>query len=206
MEASGSTEAVDTTNYEKFQTGNPVVQRLIGGFYRKVEDIVRPLKPATVLDAGCGEGETLDRLAGVLPPFPVGIDLNQESVDFAAERLPDATIRRADLLELPFEDDSFDLVFCLEVLEHLPDPGAGLEQLARVSRQDIVVSVSHEPWFRLGSLARGKYLKTWGNHPEHVNHWNPKSFRSFLSTRTEVVDVQTAMPWIIARCRPLPAG
>lgn len=123
MEASGSTEAVDTTNYEKFQTGNPVAQRLIGGFYRKVEDIVRPLKPATVLDAGCGEGETLDRLAGVLPPFPVGIDLNQESVDFAAERLPDATIRRADLLELPFEDDSFDLVFCLEVLEHLPDPG-----------------------------------------------------------------------------------
>jgi 2-polyprenyl-3-methyl-5-hydroxy-6-metoxy-1,4-benzoquinol methylase len=199
-------EAVDTTNYEKFQTGNPVVQRMIGGFYRKVEEVVRPLKPATVLDAGCGEGETLDRLGAVLPPFPVGIDLNQESVEFAAQRLPDATIRQADLLELPFEDSSFDLVLCLEVLEHLPDPAAGLEQLARVSGGDIVVSVPHEPWFRLGSLARGKYLKGWGNHPEHVNHWNPKSFRRFLSTRTEVVEVQTSMPWIIARCRPLPAG
>ncbi|HMU25860.1 MAG TPA: class I SAM-dependent methyltransferase [Solirubrobacterales bacterium] len=204
--AANSTETVDTTNYEKFQTGNPVVKRLIGGFYDTVEEVVKPLKPATVLDAGCGEGETLDRLSEVLPPAPTGIDLNPESVEFAARRLPGATIRQADLLNLPFEDGSFDLVLCLEVLEHLPDPAAGLAELARVSGRDIVVSVPHEPWFRLGSFARGKYLKTWGNHPEHVNHWNPKSLKAFLSTRTEVVEVQTSMPWIIARCRPLPAG
>lgn len=198
--------SVDTTNYEKFQTGNPVVRRLIDGFYAKVEETVAPLKPETVLDAGCGEGETLDRLASVLPSRPVGIDLNPESVEFAGQRLPDASLSVANLLELPFADDQFDLVLCLEVLEHLPDPAAGLAELARVSGRDIVVSVPHEPWFRLGSLARGKYLKTWGNHPEHVNHWNPRSLRDFLATQVEVVEVKTSTPWLIARCRPIPAG
>jgi len=198
--------SVDTTNYEKFQTGNPVVRRLIDGFYAKVEETVAPLKPETVLDAGCGEGETLDRLASVLPAQPVGIDLNPESVEFAGQRLPDASLSVANLLELPFADDQFDLVLCLEVLEHLPDPAAGLAELARVSGRDIVVSVPHEPWFRLGSLARGKYLKTWGNHPEHVNHWNPRSLREFLATQVEVVEVKSSTPWLIARCRPIPAG
>jgi hypothetical protein len=66
--------------------------------------------------------------------------------------------------------------------------------------------VPHEPWFRLGSFARGKYLKSWGNHPEHVNHWNPKSFQRFLSAQAELIEIRTSMPWIIARCRPRPAG
>ncbi|MBN8868789.1 MAG: methyltransferase domain-containing protein [Solirubrobacterales bacterium] len=192
---------VATTNYEKFQTGNPVVRRMFGNFFRTVGETVEPLGARTVLDAGCGEGETLERMAGILPAEPEGIDLNPESVAYAKERLPQAQIQVGNLLELPFEESSFDLVLCLEVLEHLPEPGAGLAELARVSGRDIVISVPHEPWFRLGSLARGKYLKTWGNHPEHVNHWNPKSFRTFLEDQVEVVAIRTSAPWIITHCR-----
>lgn len=192
---------VDTTNYEKFQTGNPVVQRMFAGFFRTVAEMVEPLGAGSVLDAGCGEGETLERLGGILPEQPTGIDLNPESVAFARDRLPGATISEGNLLALPFEADAFDLVLCLEVLEHLSDPAAGVAELARVSARDIVVSVPHEPWFRLGSLARGKYLKGWGNHPEHVNHWNPGTFERFLDRQVEVVQVRTSMPWIIAHCR-----
>ncbi len=197
-----SPDGVDTTNFEKFQTGNPVVRRMFGNFFRTVGETVEPLAAGSVLDAGCGEGETLERLASILPPAPVGIDLNPESIEFAKARLPEARLSVGNLLDLPFEDSSFELVLCLEVLEHLPDPNAGLSELLRVSGCDVVMSVPHEPWFRLGSLARGKYLKSWGNHPEHVNHWNPKSFRGFLEAQAEVVELQTSMPWIIARCRP----
>jgi len=194
--------AVDTSNYEKFQTGNPVVRRLIDRFYGKVGELVAPLAPATVLDAGCGEGETLERLGGVLDGSVTGVDLNPESVDYAARRIPGGSFRVADLTDLPFDDDSFDLVLCLEVLEHIPGPKPALAELSRVCRGDIVVSVPSEPWFRLGSLARGKYLQGWGNHPEHVNHWNPRSLREFLSESTEVVTVERSTPWLLAHVRP----
>ena len=150
-------------------------------------------------------GALLVRVADVLEDQAVHPG-EETLLAIAGQRLPDASLSVANLLELPFADDQFDLVLCLEVLEHLPDPAAGLAELARVSGRDIVVSVPHEPWFRLGSLARGKYLKTWGNHPEHVNHWNPRSLREFLATQVEVVEVKSSTPWLIARCRPIPAG
>ena len=195
-------EAVDTSNYEKFQTGNPVVRRLIDRFYGKVGGLVSAVRPESVLDAGCGEGETLERLAGLLPASVTGIDLTPDSVEFAARRIPDGSFSVADLTALPFEDDSFDLVLCLEVLEHIADPAPALAELSRVCRGDIVLSVPSEPWFRLGSLARGKYLGGWGNHPEHVNHWNPRSFRAFLDSKTDVVTVERSTPWLVARVRP----
>ena len=115
--------------------------------------------------------------------------------------MPEDRFDTANLLALPFEDDSFDLVLCLEVLEHIPDPRPALAEMARVSSSDLILSVPHEPWFRLGSLARGKYVSGFGNHPEHVNHWNPRSFREFLSGSVEPVEVTTSLPWVIARCR-----
>ncbi|MBN8867461.1 MAG: class I SAM-dependent methyltransferase [Solirubrobacterales bacterium] len=201
-----SVDGVDTTNFDKFQTGNPVVRRMFGGFFRTVGETVEPLGATSVLDAGCGEGETLERLAAILPEHPVGVDLNPESVAYAERRLPEASISVGNLLDLSFADDEFELVLCLEVLEHLPDPAAGLAELLRVSGRDVVISVPHEPWFRLGSFARGKYLSTWGNHPEHVNHWNPRTFRRFLEGQAEVVEIRTSTPWIIAHCRPRRTG
>ena len=192
---------METTNYEKFQTSNPVVGRLIDRFYAKVAGLVAEIEPDSVLDAGCGEGETLERLAALIPRVVAGVDLNPESVEFTRRRIPDGEFSVADVADLPFADDSFDLVFCLEVLEHIPDPGPALAELARVADRDIIVSVPSEPWFRLGSLARGKYLSGWGNHPEHVNHWNPRSLREFLASRLEVVTVERSTPWLVAHCR-----
>ena len=123
---------VETTNFEKFQTGNPVVRRMFDNFFRTVGQVVEPLAAKTVLDAGCGEGETLERLAGLLPEHPVGIDLNPESVEYARERLPGAKISEGNLLDLPFGESEFDLVLCLEVLEHIPDYRGALAEIVRV--------------------------------------------------------------------------
>ena len=146
--------------------------------------------------------EPLARLAGTPPPVHTGIDLNEESVSFSAQRIPGDSSEQGDILAMPFPDNSFDLVLCLEVLEHLADPRAGLSELARVSAKDILISVPYEPWFRLGSLARGKYLSGWGNHPEHVNHWKPSTLRAFLASQVDVVTVTSSMPWLVAHCRP----
>lgn len=192
---------VKTTNYAKFQTSNPVVRRLFDNFFQSIAEMLETIHPRRVLDAGCGEGETIERVGGLLPHPVIGVDLNAKSVEFAARRLPGDEFAVGDVTDLGFSADSFDLVLCLEVLEHLPNPEVAVKELARVSSSDLILSVPHEPWFRLGSLARGKYLRGLGNHPEHVNHWNPASFRAFLAAHLEVVEVRRSTPWVIAHCR-----
>lgn len=177
------------------------MRRLIDRFYARVTELVAPLDAASLLDAGCGEGETLVRIGPSLPPRTAAVDLNPEAVAFTTRRFPQVEVTHQSILELSFDNESFDLVVCLEVLEHLVDPGAALGELRRVASKDIVISVPHEPWFRAGSLLRGKYLRGFGNHPEHVNHWTPTSLRGFLETQLEVVSLVRSMPWLIAHCR-----
>lgn len=195
------TSPPDTTNFRKFQTGNPVVRRLIGRFYGNLREIVEPLRPESFLDAGCGEGETLERLKPLLPRRISAFDLNSDSVQFTKMRHPEADVQRLNIFALPFQPDSFDVVVCLEVLEHLDNPKGALRELLRVSRRDVIVSVPHEPWFRLGSLLRCKYLKNFGNHPEHIQQFNPVSLRGMVAEQADVVEVRTSFPWILLHCR-----
>lgn len=175
---------------------------MIDRFYAQLGAVVDPLAPASALDAGCGEGETLARLDGLLPhDATAAIDLSEPAVRHTSERIPWVDASVASVTDLPFDDGSFDLVLCLEVLEHLPEPETALDELSRVSRRDVVVSTPHEPWFRLGSLLRGKYLRQLGNHPEHVNHWSRRSLPALLETRFREVRLAGAFPWLIAHCR-----
>ncbi|MGH2954862.1 MAG: class I SAM-dependent methyltransferase [Solirubrobacterales bacterium] len=192
----------ESSNYAKFQTRNPVARRLIDRFYDRLRSIVEPLGTESVLDAGCGEGETLARLSECLPQRISAVDASPEAVEFTARRFPSIDVARGDVRSLSFADGAFDLVLCLEVLEHVDDPGAAVGELARVTREHLVISVPHEPWFRLGSAMRGKYLRTLGNHPEHVNHWGERRLERFLGAHLVVVSVARAFPWLIAHCQP----
>jgi len=195
-------EAPNTSNWAKYRSRNPLVRALVDRYFQALSGIVEPLAPVSVLDAGCGEGEALVRLAPLLPEVVLGVDIDPSCIAFAQRRLPRASFEVGSVAALDQEDSSFDLVLCVEVIEHLPDPEAALAELARVSRRDLVVSVPWEPWFRLGSLMRGRYLRTLGNHPEHVNHWTRGSLAEFLGDRMVVVSLVSSFPWLLAHCRP----
>jgi 2-polyprenyl-3-methyl-5-hydroxy-6-metoxy-1,4-benzoquinol methylase len=197
---------VETSNFAKFQTKNPIVRRLIDRFYDRLRAMVEPLEPESVLDAGCGEGETIARLGDALPRSVWAIDVLEESVAYTKRRLPFVEASRQGIYNLAFADDAFDLVLCLEVLEHLDRPVDALRELSRISRGELLLSVPYEPYFRVGSLLRGKHLRRLGNHPEHVNHWGRRTFADFARVHLDVVRVTVSFPWLIAQCRPRPQG
>src|SRR5882757_7940832 len=77
-----------------------------------------PLDPdARLLDAGCGSGRTLDELARY--GRVSGIDLSPEAVHAARRRGHD-DVHVAAVEDLPFADETFDVVTCLDVVEHTP--------------------------------------------------------------------------------------
>jgi len=166
-----------------------------------LREVVTELQPASVLDAGCGEGETLERLHDLMPGDVFGLDINPACVRFASARLPAYRFETGDVCSVGHEDDRFELVLCLEVLEHLADPNRALRELVRVSRRHIVVAVPNEPLFRLTNLARGKYVGRWGDHPEHCQHWTRSSLVTLLAEWTDVAAVRSSYPWLIASCR-----
>jgi SAM-dependent methyltransferase len=189
-----------SSNQAKYETTNPVVQRMLAGFFDGLREVVAPLAPVSVLDAGCGEGEAIDRLADLLPERVAAIDLEQRCVDQVRARHPGVEVSRGSVTDLPFEAGAFELVLCLEVIEHVPGPASAITELARVASRSVVVSVPHEPFFRIGSLLRGKHVSSLGNHPEHVNHFNRRTLRALLEPALDVIEIRSAFPWLIASC------
>lgn len=127
-----------------------------------------------------------------------GVEINPAAIELARQRLPGIDITRGDFLALQPPRGWADLAICLEVLEHLADPRAAVERLRCWTARAALVSVPWEPYFRIGNLLRGKYLRTLGNHPEHVQHFDPGSLQVLLAAQFELVRIESCFPWLIA--------
>ena len=132
----------------------------------------------------------------------VGVDLRAEAIAEARARHPQLAFEAADIFSFPPDGRRYDLVLASQVLEHLPAPGPVLSRLAALCGGKLLLTVPHEPWFRLMNLARGRDIVRLGNHPEHVNHWDPQSFAAFVSAYAEVERCWTSFPFILLEARP----
>jgi ubiquinone/menaquinone biosynthesis C-methylase UbiE len=187
-------------NFEKYQTKNPIVRMLINNFNNKLRDELKGLHFKSFLDAGCGEGMILISLHDLLPERAYAFDTNFQSIHIASQKVPNFSFSVADVYNLPWNDDSFDLTLCCEVLEHLQKPEKALQELCRVTKQTLILSVPFESWFQLGSLFRGKYLKIFENHPEHIQHWNQNTFNLLLKQFSSRIKINISFPGIQAVC------
>ncbi len=188
-----------TDNYRKHTAKNPLQQFLINNFYKSLVKSVRNLKIKSVLDVGCGEGFTLNRLEGEgIGKKLEGVDFNKNAIEIGKKLHPDLTLKVSSIYNLEYKNNSFDLVMATEVLEHLEEPKKGLRELIRVSKKYILLSVPNEPFFMAANFLRGKNLRRWGNDIEHIQHWSAKSFELWVrSYGLEVISSKHPFPWIL---------
>jgi len=86
---------------------------------------------AQVLDAGCGSGRELQDLVAYGTVY--GVELDPDAAAYAASRgLGEVRVGKVE--ELPWDAGMFDLITCLDVLEHLPEDHRALVELRRVSK------------------------------------------------------------------------
>ena len=189
---------VRSDNEAKYRSRNPVVRHLVGRFLSHVATVVESARPHRVLEVGCGEGIVLEFLARRVPGARLGgLELDLAALARAQDRCPGMPLVRGDVCALPFESRAFDLVLCLEVLEHLPDPGRALREIRRVARRDCLLSVPHEPFFRLGNALRGQHLRRLGDPADHLQHWGARDFTAFCAEHVTVRRRTLAFPWLL---------
>jgi 2-polyprenyl-3-methyl-5-hydroxy-6-metoxy-1,4-benzoquinol methylase len=204
-QAQGTAGTIPTGNTtDKYGTRNPLFRRLVARFIAEAENLLDQAAPGSVLDVGCGEGVVTERIATRLDPVRViGIDLEDAKLEaeWALRKRPNLEFRAMPAERLAFEDDEFDLVSALEVLEHVEDPEVVLAEMTRVAARNLLLSVPREPLWRALNMARGAYLRDRGNTPGHLHHWSKRSFVELLSGYGEVVEVRSLFPWTMALVR-----
>jgi ubiquinone/menaquinone biosynthesis C-methylase UbiE len=98
----------------------------------------------SVLDVGCGEG-TLTVMLSEKGGLASGTDISKPNVEEAKKYAKSLNLnipfQVADLEHQPYPDESFDVVVCSHVLEHIPDFDAGLHELVRVAKKRVVFAV-----------------------------------------------------------------
>jgi len=107
-------------------------------FSKFICDLALSLKAQTVLEVGCGTGNDLRAFP---ENFDVhGLDLNDHALEKAKQKLGSFKFKKGSIVELPYDDSTFDLVFTHKVLNYIDDkdmPDA-ISELFRVSRKYIV--------------------------------------------------------------------
>jgi 2-polyprenyl-3-methyl-5-hydroxy-6-metoxy-1,4-benzoquinol methylase len=200
-----SEDGVVTGNtYDKYGSQNPVVRRLMARFERDLDELFGLAAPSSLLDVGCGEGVLVHRWAQQLGDARVvGIDLQEDSIQagWAERQAPNLEYRVMEAANLPFADGEFDLASAIEVLEHVPDPAHTIGEMARCANRHLLVSVPHEPLWRMLNMARGAYWSDLGNTPGHLNHWSRRAFVAQLSRHGEVVELRSPFPWTMLLVR-----
>ncbi|MDM7856592.1 methyltransferase domain-containing protein [Cellulomonas alba] len=140
--------------------------------WRTAENSAAYLLPALVpgtslLDVGCGPGSvTIDLAARVAPGAVVGVDQSEAVVEIARTAASEAgrgnvTFEVGDAYELPFEDDTFDVVHAHQVLQHLTDPVAALREMRRVARPGGIVAVRDSDYSAMTWYPPSAGLEEW---------------------------------------------
>lgn len=135
--------------------------------------------PHYIADIGCGPGHMQAALRRYFPAARlVGMDYAQSAINMAQQLVPDAVFVRGDVTDCGLPDAAFDLVLCIECLEHIRDYDKALDEIWRILKPGgaLVLTVPN------GAIDKGA--------PYHVNFWTQTEIVDLLGQRGQVVHYQ----------------
>lgn len=183
--------------------------RLLDNYFRSVEKLleqasVKNLKKA--IEIGCGEGFSTVKLSAMLPDS-VKLSASEyvaKLVPKAQKRNPKVIVIQESVYETTHKNNTFDVVFLLEVLEHLDYPDLALKELSRITKPGgyLILGVPREPIWRILNMTRAKYLKDFGNTPGHLNHWSSNGVKKIVANNFgPIIKTEQPLPWTILLAR-----
>ncbi|MDF1527115.1 MAG: class I SAM-dependent methyltransferase [bacterium] len=139
-----------------------------------------------VLLVGCGSGDDMS-----LDPNAFGIDLSMKSLGNTKTRFSSSRVLQGDAQVLPFIENSFDLIICSEVIEHLPHRELFLSEAHRVLKKGGILILTTPNWMSWYGLAR-RLAEALTARPitaagQPIDHWS--TIRSLKAEMTSKFDL-----------------
>ena len=201
-----ATRDCQTGNLDKYRCDRGFATRTLGNFFDSLVELILWARPTYVLNIGCGEGldmKNIFKRANVDFAYSCGLDLRLEALKMAEKMLADSHFDaiQGDLYHLPFKLGKFDMILCLEVLEHMQRPEQLLSELSQRYSGHCLFSVPNEPCYRLTRLLLfRRNIRRFGDHPEHLNHWSTDGFIRLIRKHFTVDQVMAPFPWTAVLC------
>ncbi|MGE0882790.1 MAG: ubiquinone/menaquinone biosynthesis methyltransferase [Blastocatellales bacterium] len=156
-----------------------------GGWKRKMIEMLKPKGDEKMLDLACGTGDITFSLGERLPSGQAfGLDITQGMLVIAeqkrlAKKAENVFFHRADIMTMPFEDESFDCVTCGYALRNVPDVELALAEIKRVLKPGgrfMSLDFAH-PDSRIYRWLYLNYLTVVGSLTGIVLHGDPDTYR-----------------------------
>ena len=124
--------------------------------------VIHPLLDAqsqTLLDIGCSELYFYHQLK------------SQYEITLADYEPQHELIQKEDVQNLSFADRSFDIVLCQQVLEHVSNPVPAIQELRRVTRRQLIITVPYEPFFTIARFCLWEKNHLWAITPKALERY-----------------------------------
>jgi len=121
-----------------------------------ISEITKDRRDLKILNIGVATGHTSELLQkfGTV----MSIEYDNECYHFTKSKLPNLELINGSIIELPFDENSYDLVCAFDVIEHIEDDNLGVEEMQRVCKKDgfVVLTVP-------------AFMSLWSHH-DKINH------------------------------------
>jgi SAM-dependent methyltransferase len=152
-------------------------------------------EPIRHLDVGCGLGAFAAHTARSPRFVTYGTDISPFAIARAQQVAPSATLAVASAETRLWPDDSFDLVSALDVLEHLPEPGAALEAAHAMLAPDGILLAVMPVYDGLS----GPIIRRLDSDPTHLHKWGRGDWLDLIGKHFEVLNWLGAFRLLLPR-------
>lgn len=166
------------------------------------------IKPKKILDVGSASGWFLSELALRYPKASyAGVDVHKKAINYGKKRYKNLKLICADAQSLPFPNESFDVVICTEVLEHVGNPEKVLTEIKRVLTSKGIAMVEMDT----GNILFRLVWHWWTNirkgvwRDSHIHAFNTKILEimiknsGFTITQKKVFNCSMAVIFMISK-------
>ena len=149
-----------------------------------------------IVDMGCGEGITLEKLIKTFPEKEsIGVDLEQENIEICAQHGLRAVY--SDIYNIALPSGSFDVCICIDVLEHLKKPKEAIRELNRILKTGgrLIIVIPNDRTFLLARLAMGMVKEAFYD-AGHERQWKPGEVKDLLKDAGFRIASERSLPFL----------